>query len=136
MDSSELLLWVIVMLPFSIQISLILGIFSLNYFKLLYKIDFDKYYKLFHRLKFPLNIYRQRNVYIYVEMLNRSSNIAFVRNIRIFLTVLILLLILVNFVRFFNSMLPQQIILFGLSMLQFIGFVLAFRFGNNLKTIA
>ena len=124
------------MLPISIMICLLLGIFSLNYYKLLYKIDFADFYAFFHELQFPLSIYHKwHGLYIYVEKINQSDNLNSIRIIRMVLGAAMIVILLANLSLFTRSTTSQQIIVFALFVIKALLFLYAWRLGQGLKQI-
>ncbi len=133
MTANELTQWAIVMLLNSMMFSLILGIISLNYHRLKYQVDNADFDDYFQQLKFPLNIYRWRNAYIYDERINRSDNRDALNFGRKAIGAFCFVIILMNFIRFNRSLLTQQIILLLLAGVQSAMLFWAVRFGHHLN---
>lgn len=135
MTSSELTLWIIVMLPSLLLYCFILGIVSLNYYRLLYNIEFSKFYTFFLELRFPLSLYKEPGVYTYAEKINRSTNFAYIRALRFILGIVCGTMNLVGLVGFNSSMPLQQFILLVLFLIQSVILILSLRFGHNLNIL-
>lgn len=135
MTVEELFIWVVVMFPFSLLIFSALGIVSLNFHRLLYKVAYDEFYIFFHQLKFPLNIYKEYGVYVYVEKLNRITDFKYIRILRIILGIIGAILITINFVGLKNISTLQLLIILVLSAVQSAIFLSSITFGRNLNKV-